>query len=365
VDLAEALMTGSFDMLDEVEGMDETAATSRCCSRQRSCSSQPSHQTSHGDDYLPSRRPRQRSRGAGSRQSSRGSSVNRSVVVEESHEDSDAAQSKIHPSNSISSISTAATVEHISPVILLDWDDTLCPTTWLKEDCGADWLTPLADELQPGRRRDVILGLLDSHIARVKEFLTASSKIGHVVLVTLAKKTWVDVSTKNWMPALAQTLRDCKVEIVYAQDFVSDDDAKFFDEQDDDVWTQAKARAMQWALRKHDQPWGNCICIGDSMYEIDGIVQAREELVKSGVLLDGQCLTSTLKLMDEPSVEELTAELELAQTWLPFLADRVADFHGEIEAPEDDELQQLHTQITGVVDTNLSWEKLVVSDDNE
>lgn len=339
-------MTDAIDVLDAMEDMDETAATSKCCSRQVSGASRASRQTSHDDDQLPSRRTcsQQPSDGGGYCQES----------LRDCH-----AQSKITPNTSISSISTAATVEHILPVILLDWDDTLCPTTWLKEDCAVDWREPLDQVLKPGRRRDIILGLLGAHIARVHEFMLASSKIGHIVIVTLAEKSWVDVSIRNWMPTLEQTLRDCKVEIVYAQDFLSDDDTAFFDKQDENVWIEAKSRAMQWALRKLEQPWNNCVSIGDSWYEIDGMVHAREALVKSGVFFAGQCHTSTLKLMEGPTVQELTAELQVAQTWLPYMANRTADFDGEIGSPLDDELQQLHTQITGALAPGLSWANFI------
>jgi hypothetical protein len=260
-------------------------------------------------------------------------------------------------------MSTAATIEENLPAILIDWDDTLCPTTWLKEDCEAAWGTPLTESMKPGPRRDVILGLMDHHVARLKEFLLQASKIGHIVIVTLGKKPWVEVSIQNWMPALAQTMRDCRVEVVYAQDFVSDEDAMQPDECDESVWISAKARAMETALlelQEAGQTWSSCISIGDSIYEIHGMLQAREALMKSGYDFADQYHTSTLKLLEEPTVEELTAELELLQTWLPFLVRRSADFHGEIESPDDDELQELHAQITGKKDPNLSWNNLVI-----
>jgi hypothetical protein len=61
---------------------------------------------------------------------------------------------------------------------------------------------------------------------------------------------------------------------------------------------------------------------------------------------------------EDPSIEELTAELRMLQVWLPCLVERMGDFDSEIDVPEDANLQALHLEITGESDETLSWEVL-------
>lgn len=69
--------------------------------------------------------------------------------------------------------------------------------------------------------------------------------------------------------------------------------------------------------------------------------------------------TKTVKLLEEPTVEELTAEIELMTTWLPHIVQRDAGLDLNLEqCYEDAVLNELDTSITGEA-RDLTWMELV------
>lgn len=67
----------------------------------------------------------------------------------------------------------------------------------------------------------------------------------------------------------------------------------------------------------------------------------------------------TLKLLSEPTVEEITAELALLSSWLPFMVTAEDGFDVELETTEDDEaLNEMHYFFTGEDKHDLSWAAL-------
>jgi len=108
-------------------------------------------------------------------------------------------------------------------LILLDWDDTLCPTTWISQilkahmadsacwamgssaGCEVDWHfeipawfgQPLPDEPSV---RDPIAELQ----REVIKLINVAQRFGVVVIVTNAVHGWVESTTKKWLPELKQ-----------------------------------------------------------------------------------------------------------------------------------------------------------------
>mmetsp|Transcript_107506 Transcript_107506/g.298958 ORF Transcript_107506/g.298958 Transcript_107506/m.298958 type:complete len:160 (-) Transcript_107506:148-627(-) len=83
-----------------------------------------------------------------------------------------------------------------------------------------------------------------------------------------------------------------------------------------------------------------------------------------GVSKDGhlrRLRLKTVKMLDKPSIVELTAELVLLRSWLPYLVRRDSGIDVEIEDPDDDQqLAELHRQVTGISDPTLSWRRLLL-----
>jgi hypothetical protein len=162
------------------------------------------------------------------------------------------------------------------------------------------------------------------------------------------------------MPDLLTTFEECAVCIVYAQDFITEEDraqvstpsANLDSDVEVRIWTQAKEKAVLDRLLDDSADWSHLLSIGDSEFERMGVRQAATKLKSAA------CFTKTLKLLEDPSIEELTAELRMLRVWLPYLVGRMGDFDSEIDVPEDAPLQDLHQEITGELDQTLSWEVL-------
>merc|ERR1719313_3339652 len=110
-------------------------------------------------------------------------------------------------------------------------------------------------------------------------------------------------------------------------------------------WAAMKGRAIGKALdsfySQYDgQSWKNIISIGDSDFERLGTQAATEDYIKSNGLLDPaagggskdgatvegevgghvfKVRTKTFKMLDQPTIEEMTIECEMLQKWLPLM----------------------------------------------
>jgi len=276
--------------------------------------------------------------------------------------------------------------------LVLDWDDTLFPTTWVREDCKLDYRFHLHDQpdLGPGERRDTIENVLEKHLIKVQEFLAEASTLANVFIVTLAKRGWVDTTINNFMPGLASSVRQHAHKVIYAQEFGDEEEVHRYltgtatsdVEQVAAFWTRVKGDAISKELdefhKKIDVSWKNVISLGDSDFERYGTMAASQDYMRremeggsvtsqpahteGGVSKDGHLMrlrVKTVKMLDKPTVLELTAELNLLRLWLPHIVRRDSGFDLEIEGTDDDRvLASLHKQVTGEEDKSLSWHDL-------
>jgi len=278
--------------------------------------------------------------------------------------------------------------------LVLDWDDTLFPSTWLLEDAGMEGNQSLEEQLsrmiasREEERSEFIQKRMGLFVETVENFLSDACFSATVFIVTLAKDGWVESSIKHYMPSLQKFLDLGLIEIYYSQEYASramhsgrsassydDYDDKSAEEQFVDDWSQVKAEAIHEALTRERgsapaRDWQTVISIGDSDFERYGTIKASKrytestEGFKSDRSLDSSASTTrklwtkTLKMLDDPTVEELVAQLAAVQRWLPFLLQRQDNWDLEIESSEEDgSLNKLHKRITGL-DETLSWSEL-------
>mmetsp|Transcript_92866 Transcript_92866/g.194081 ORF Transcript_92866/g.194081 Transcript_92866/m.194081 type:complete len:387 (-) Transcript_92866:94-1254(-) len=282
--------------------------------------------------------------------------------------------------------------------LVLDWDDTLFPTTWVREDCKLDYRFHLHDQpdLGPGERRDTIESFLQKHLVKVQEFLVEAASLANVFIVTLAKRGWVDTTMNNFMPGLATFVKENAEKVIYAQEFADEEEvtrhltqaAHMDPEKVAEFWTRVKGDAISKELdefhSKHDVSWKNVISLGDSDFERYGTLAAGQEYMRrameggalspesskhtaQGVSKDGhlkRLRVKTVKMLDKPTVLELTAELNLLRRWLAHIVRRDSGFDLEIEGTDDDNvLNELHRQVTGEEEGGLSWHDLAGMND--
>jgi phosphoglycolate phosphatase-like HAD superfamily hydrolase len=181
-----------------------------------------------------------------------------------------------------------------NPVIFIDWDDTLFPTSYLRrvwmrkcQRAGGHWY----EESLPVRMRSE-----RAHIQRVGELaarvLKACSALGTVVIVTNSSRPWVDTSAELFYNTTVT------VPVRYGLETLSSDELATLRLPAE----EGKFRAFQQSSPE------SIICIGDSVEEIGAAQRFRAS--SSGAV-------KTVKLRKDPSAAGVAAQLTALLGALP------------------------------------------------
>jgi hypothetical protein len=231
--------------------------------------------------------------------------------------------------------------------IIFDWDDTLFPTWYLTEvvlPCRPDESLTEGGKLPED---SPFAKALARHAEVVESVLREAAKHGQVAIVTLGMKTWVDVSSSRWLPTLnfEALQKELDISVVYARDCLKRHTRS--GDEDVNICAVAKALAMKKVVKKlirNDDFEGNLISIGDSHFE----AYAAKDFIWS---MSGQHphldpVVKTVKLLNEPNLEELRMQLVFVQEWLHHFVCQADDFdvclmeneNGIVERPTGYEL---------------------------
>jgi len=253
-------------------------------------------------------------------------------------------------------------------VIIFDWDDTLFPTTHVRDDLELRWQKPLEQQSLPAAQKAEIKENLDKCAKLVTELLKLACGCGKVILVTLAKSPWVEESCKNFFPTIGGLIRELQVPVVYAQQGLTAIDynkiAMKSTEEVEKYWSNVKGQAIanevkQFYTQYEGQSWKNIISIGDSDFERlgtqaatkdymkrNGLSEAQEEMEVDGHLL--KVRTKTFKLVDQPTIEELIIEVGMMVKWLPLMVRLDKGFDVNLNEVDDTEaLKRIETTLSG------------------
>jgi len=246
----------------------------------------------------------------------------------------------------------SAREEYVRPdqtLIVFDWDDTLCPSHWIRSNRPAlQYFSPCPND--PRYKKP--LNELSEVVAHV---LRLASEYGQIVIITNAQVNWVETSAKNFMPSVYPLLTELNCSIVYAR-------AKF--EMDLDGNSPKKKKSFgydynanapqQWKdnaffgelskfYSRYDyQSWKNVISIGDQACERDAVRMAKKN--RPDGVKKKRSRVKTLKLLEEPSIEDLTAQLQVVQQWLQ----GIVMYDGDIDvdlAEDDDVIFEFHKKL--------------------
>jgi hypothetical protein len=206
----------------------------------------------------------------------------------------------------------------------LDWDDTLFPTTFLRQELarmGYKWNSFPDDHMsmKVGKAAEINMRRCDTLAA---ELIRAASDSGHVVILTLARRPWIEVLCKMFYPTVAGLIDSLEIPIVYARDsaqvqirYWADDDVDYLNMKRDALSTALDAFYSQY----EGQTWKNVISIGDSEYERLGTQLCTEAYIQrqfaSGRIV--KVRTKTFKLPETPNTTELTNKLKILINILP------------------------------------------------
>jgi len=260
-------------------------------------------------------------------------------------------------------------------VIVFDWDDTLFPTHFINEELRLNWKQPLEKQREMLAGKGTTVEEVRRKVAECEanaiEVLSIAVGLGHVVVVTLAASSWVEISCKHYYPKVGALLRNKGVPVVYALDQAGRDEvmqqAKSLTtyEEVERHWGLIKGRAIRDVVEKfyssyEGQSWKNMLSVGDSYFERYGILAAAKAYMLgrgiSHVNCDRKELNPTegswekqtngqiskvrakcCKLVDQPDPEELIVELLMISQWLEHMVRLDSGFDLDLEVLETEE----------------------------
>lgn len=228
-------------------------------------------------------------------------------------------------------MSADSQLQYSSPnqtIIIYDWDDTLCPSTSLRRFAHFDAKGRLAAKMD-----GETLSELNMLAEQVLPLIRFSMTLGKVVIVTNARRPWVEVSCSNFLPALKASLKD--IPVIYALELLKDGNIDDFDQGKGSYLTETKARAMKAAVsefysRYPRQSWKNIVSIGDAFFEHAAIRQVVGERPTQK-----RCRTKTIKLLEGPTIAGMVVQLSIVESWLDKIVQMDNDVDIDLSANED------------------------------
>lgn len=269
-----------------------------------------------------------------------------------------------------SMVSTGSTSEYFKPeqtIILFDWDDTLCPSNWIREN------RPALSFFKPAPNEEKYQRPLRDLQKHVEATLKLALKMGKVVIVTNAMEPWVETSCRNFLPLLLPMVM--QIPVIYArsifdtqsvdplrnkatsvargsspsraplpgmysasgQNKLAGYNARLAMQAQADEMAPQKWKELAFELeisgfysRYAHQSWKNVISIGDSIFERDAV----RRVVLNRPSAKKKCRTKTAKLLDEPEIDELIAQVRVIHDALGLMVQY--DGNLDIEIDEED-----------------------------
>jgi hypothetical protein len=176
-------------------------------------------------------------------------------------------------------------------LFILDWDDTLFPTSWVTKNS----IDIVNNETRDGYIEH--FKILDRHLS---SFLKNILSLGNVVIVTNAMKDWVKISSIV-IPKTYNILK--KIEIVSARSLFSDKTNNPMD------W---KKNTFQLIINNfyENKNIMNVISIGDAEYEHQALVSLTQ------LHFDKIKYLKSFRLIREPNYDQLVEQIDLLDTYI-------------------------------------------------
>jgi len=195
-------------------------------------------------------------------------------------------------------------------IIIFDWDDTICPSSWLK---GVTTNSGVSAQNK---------SKLKTLSKRAEELLSLAATLGKIVIVTNARRPWVEYSCETFLPSLSRVLQD--VPVVYALEHIPSMDIAILSDlrvgNGTTILTESKAQAMfsvviDFYSRYPNQSWKNLISIGDAHFEHDAI---RQVALKRPLRENPRkpCRCKTIKLIEYLSATGMISQCAIIENLL-------------------------------------------------
>eukprot|EP01054_Gregarina_sp_Poly1_P000634 Gregarina_sp_Poly_1__633@NODE_114_length_13862_cov_162_782240_g101_i0_p5_GENE_NODE_114_length_13862_cov_162_782240_g101_i0NODE_114_length_13862_cov_162_782240_g101_i0_p5_ORF_typecomplete_len356_score49_83PNK3P/PF08645_11/0_15_NODE_114_length_13862_cov_162_782240_g101_i028893956 len=201
-------------------------------------------------------------------------------------------------------------------ILIFDWDDTLCPSTWLAtHDLTLDDLCSVPPEFESLLLRMALCS---------QKTLEVAARLGTVVIVTNAEQGWIEMSCRKFLPSLYKYLSSFKQLSARTMYESASASCPF-------AWKQlAFKKEIYSHFTRTQVKKKNVISLGDSAHERLAIISVTRNLAStqeglprvSGTLTElppdpefvrtlGHCRTKSVKFIERPNIEELMQEHDL------------------------------------------------------
>lgn len=217
-------------------------------------------------------------------------------------------------------------------VMIFDWDDTLLPTTF------CEGLPPIPNSAAVRSSHLPFFVALRRHAQNVERVLKAARAVACVSIVTLSKRPWVMQSAERWLlgldfPAL---VRELDITIYYANEHTGRPDVPpACLAQDYTAWKRnamAKCLTDWYATGALGKARLNVTSIGDGLFEQQALKDLLKAWGQTGLLAQSP-LCKTLKLMDHPTLSQLSDQLQRLSPGLECMAHQDKPFDLCIDDP--------------------------------
>jgi len=215
-------------------------------------------------------------------------------------------------SSSDGDIDSSSDTGHVSTfsaeetMLIFDWDDTLLPSTWIKQQ----GLKLSSDAfLRPDQVKQ-----LEQLTERTVRIISAAKRLGTVIIVTNSTEGWVDMSCWKFMPSMADALEGVRIISARSQY-----------EKETQCQLEWKVRAFQNEIGGVEGGRRNLICLGDSMHE-----HAALFIVARGL---PRVRAKSLKFLAFPQVAQLIEQHELLLECLDDVVDHDGDLNLQVMTP--------------------------------
>jgi hypothetical protein len=166
-------------------------------------------------------------------------------------------------------------IDYTNTLIILDWDDTLFPTSWY----GKNFLN---------NQNTFIFKSIDENIYNLLYNLLKS---GTVLVVTNASKSWIN-NTIEFLPETKKIMK--YVKVISARDLYSEKTNNIND------W---KLMAFK-DIYNNNNHYTNIISIGDAYYEYNALINLNK-IKKKNIIL------KNIKLMSNPDVDIILDQIQV------------------------------------------------------
>lgn len=194
--------------------------------------------------------------------------------------------------------STGSAAEFHKPdqtIMLFDWDDTLCPSSYCMAQLKLEVFDSVPEDMRP---------MMEKIAENAQRVLEQAEELGKVVIVTNAEEGWVELSCRSWLPALLPTVQRLET-IVSARSTWEP-----FGVSSPAGW---KERAFRQEIERFydrypEQSWKNILSVGDAPHEREALFRVTNAYAYS------KCRPKSIKFGVRPSLEQLSQELETLLT---------------------------------------------------